>query len=739
MPRRRHARAVLATCLFVGCAALVPGARQAQTRGPGERADIIVAQDGSGDFRTIQPALDAIPKDNQAHRIILIRNGVYREKLFITAGIWHDGSKDRDQKLVIRRSRFDGVKDFPLGRNNRDGQFFLLDCAFSSSMADRPIYRPSAPETYLSPARYYYWNDHREGGDYPWFADNLASADTSPHPRAITAAWTFAGRWDPEATLPAVLPFASIPRPRDEGQDISLLNTRLRWTAGRNALSHDVYFGTSNPPRFRRNQAGTTFDPGPLETATTYFWRIDTVTPAGLVQGPVWTFMTAATVRFVLVGDSTVTDDSGWGRGFAARLTSRSTIVNLARNGRSSKSYIDEGHWRAAAAQGADVILIQFGHNDMPGKGPERETDPATTYRARLARYVDEARAAGATPVLVTSLTRRLFTDAGTIASDLGPYADAVKAVAAEKDAPAVDLHAASIALLNRLGPKSGGAFGVLKDDGTLDRTHLSPEGSAVFGAIVANELRKTLPALAPYINPPAGDPDRAPARRTATPSAAPVLWSRCLDQPPSWYASGEAVRIADLVLAYQRETGGWPKNIDMARPLDAGERAEVKAARNETDSTIDNGATTTRGAADLGAVLRDRHQSPDVLRPRQRDPLRHGRDRARATGQLQLVRPLGRGAPRSRVPGLEAAAPEVDPRPGIRAGAGDSGYGPWLTVTERRRGVCIYRLMVSLRVVPLMRTFVSDSPVTPSTTSSFATLSKVQSATRMFRMGVCA
>jgi hypothetical protein len=61
------------------------------------------------------------------------------------------------------------------------------------------------------------------------------------------------------------------------------------------------------------------------------------------------------------------------------------------------------------------------GHNDMPGKGPERETDPNTTYREYLSRYVDEARAAGAKPILVTSMTRRNFSG-GKIKSDLVPY-----------------------------------------------------------------------------------------------------------------------------------------------------------------------------------------------------------------------------------------------------------------------------------------------------------------------------
>jgi PelA/Pel-15E family pectate lyase len=313
--------------------------------------------------------------------------------------------------------------------------------------------------------------------------------------------------------------------------------------------------------------------------------------------------MTSATVRFVLVGDSTVTDDIGWGLGFTARLTSHAAVVNLARNGRSSRSFIDEGHWRAALTQGADVILIQFGHNDMPGKGPERETDPATTYRALLARYIDEARAAEAVPVIVTSLTRRNFNAAGEIASDLGAYVDAAKAVAADKGVAVVDLHAASIALLNRLGPKSGDIFGILKDDRTLDRTHLSKDGSTAFGALVADELLRVMPALAPSITPSLDMP-REPVSGTGgairpvtppSPAPRPIAWSRCLDQPAAWYASDEAVRIADLVRLYQRTTGGWPKNTDMARPLDTAEQRQVEAAKNDADSTIDNDATTTQ------------------------------------------------------------------------------------------------------------------------------------------------
>jgi pectinesterase len=214
-----------------------------------------------------------------------------------------------------------------------------------------------------------------------------------------------------------------------------------------------------------------------------------------------------ATVKIALAGDSTVTDQSGWGRGFAARLGPGAECLNLARSGRSSRSYINEGHWRKLLEARPDYVLIQFGHNDQPGKGPERETDPSTTYREFLARYVDEARAIGAKPILVTSLSRRHFTPEGKIRSDLGPYAEAVKAVAAEKHVPVIDLHARSIELLDRLGPESSAEFDPrpradadAKDKAAPDKTHLSPRGSEVFGAIVADALRKVEPALAPYI-----------------------------------------------------------------------------------------------------------------------------------------------------------------------------------------------------------------------------------------------
>ncbi|AOS44490.1 Rhamnogalacturonan acetylesterase RhgT [Lacunisphaera limnophila] len=204
----------------------------------------------------------------------------------------------------------------------------------------------------------------------------------------------------------------------------------------------------------------------------------------------------------VLVGDSTVTDLSGWGLGFRQFAGEGLKVSNAARNGTSSKSYRDEGRWTEALALKGDYYLIQFGHNDQPGKGPARETDPTTTYTENLARFVDEVRAQGAQPVLVTSLVRRTFskTDPTRLDSAHGPYVEAVKRLAAAKQVPLVDLHARSLAFCEDLGPERTATFNFPDAAGKNDTTHLDARGSAVFARLVAEELRQALPELAPAL-----------------------------------------------------------------------------------------------------------------------------------------------------------------------------------------------------------------------------------------------
>jgi pectinesterase len=231
-----------------------------------------------------------------------------------------------------------------------------------------------------------------------------------------------------------------------------------------------------------------------------------------LLQLVVWTAAPAQSppaIRIVLVGDSTVTDDAGWGAGFKQLVRDGVEVINQAASGRSSRSYIDEGRWTEALAKRGTYYLIQFGHNDEPGKGPERETDPKTTYRTYMSRYVDEARAIGAKPILVTSLIRRIYNEDGTIKTTQTPYVEAVRALAKSKNVPLVDLHAISKEDAEQTGDDVWTDLSPRDANGQVDRTHLNSKGSAVVAAFVADSLREVIPGLRPYL----GDVRREPAR----------------------------------------------------------------------------------------------------------------------------------------------------------------------------------------------------------------------------------
>jgi len=332
---------------------------QATFAGPASKPDIVVAADGSGDFKTIQSALNAIPKTNAERVVILIKNGVYHEKVRVdssfvtlrgesqtgtqiqysqpnedfqrlpddigravinlnqandvvlenlnientagvigphaftiystgdrgvvigcsvwshgadtvsfwlgdrgrsylancriegsvdfvcprgwsyatnctfyemkgTAAMWHDGSKDRNMKFVLRDCRFDGADGWYLARHHHDAQFYFLDCQFSRTMIDRAPFRVIYPLDGGTPStndiqrnkdldksnvwgeRNYYFHCRRDGGDYSWFGDNLTAAPGSPKPAQMNAAWTFGGTWNPEDNSGPIIKRTSI-------------------------------------------------------------------------------------------------------------------------------------------------------------------------------------------------------------------------------------------------------------------------------------------------------------------------------------------------------------------------------------------------------------------------------------------------------------------------------------------------------------------------------------------------
>ena len=214
-------------------------------------------------------------------------------------------------------------------------------------------------------------------------------------------------------------------------------------------------------------------------------------------------------VRVDLIGDSTQTNNAGYGRGFCANLTAAVDCVNMSRGGASTKTFRSLGIWDRALATKPDYMVIQFGHNDMEKVDGVAENDRQVSmaeYEANLRRFVSEARAAGIKPVLCTPLTRRYFEGDGKIHSDLTKHSETMKRVAAEMKVPLIDLQTESIAYLDKVGEAAGNKLAITKKDNDgktiFDKTHLDWAGSYVFGRMVAVDLGKVEPAIKPFVKP---------------------------------------------------------------------------------------------------------------------------------------------------------------------------------------------------------------------------------------------
>jgi len=273
----------------------------------------------------------------------------------------------------------------------------------------------------------------------------------------------------------------------------------------------------------------------------------------------------------LLIGDSTLASGSGYGDALCARFTPAVLCTNLARGGRSSRTYREDGSWSAVMDQlaapdpgakpGARYVLIQFGHNDQPGKASSTTLEE---FSQNLAGYVREVRGAGGTPVLVTPLTRRKF-EAGKVEKGLEPWAEATRKVARANSAPLLDLHRESVNAVQALGPvranglaeappsadvvaaaRTGNsieapkprpdAAGLLPAPiAEFDYTHLGPSGADLFADIVARQLRTAVPKLAGFLAPKPSSPA----------SLLPLELDVWRGAPPG----GEAVRVKQTVI----------------------------------------------------------------------------------------------------------------------------------------------------------------------------------------------
>lgn len=212
------------------------------------------------------------------------------------------------------------------------------------------------------------------------------------------------------------------------------------------------------------------------------------------------------------IGDSTVARNNyrsypqtGMSQGLSLFLSEQVFIRSYAKNGRSTKSFLDEGRFEPVkqAMKPGDFLFIQFGHNDE--KADEaRHTDPETTYQENLRLFINAAREAGAYPLLITPIARRLFdTDGQFRPGSHGAYPDAMKALAQATETPVVDLTSASEDYLTQLGDEPSKPLFMWPKD----NTHLKPEGAMRMAALLAEGLKNL---GAPYADLLAGEDEGA-------------------------------------------------------------------------------------------------------------------------------------------------------------------------------------------------------------------------------------
>ncbi|MFJ4834010.1 rhamnogalacturonan acetylesterase [Streptomyces sp. NPDC088747] len=198
-----------------------------------------------------------------------------------------------------------------------------------------------------------------------------------------------------------------------------------------------------------------------------------------------------------IAGDSTAAQkyadaapETGWGMALPFFLREGLAVANHAVNGRSSKSFVDEGRLDAilGVIEPGDLLLVQFGHNDEKSADPVRYTEPWTTYQDHLRLYLDGARARGARPVLATSVERRKFDADGNAVPTHGDYPASMRALAAAERVALLDIQALSIALWQRLGvEETKRYFNWTATE--QDNTHFNPPGAIAVARLVAAGL----------------------------------------------------------------------------------------------------------------------------------------------------------------------------------------------------------------------------------------------------------
>ncbi|MDB5196558.1 MAG: GntR family transcriptional regulator [Flaviaesturariibacter sp.] len=220
-----------------------------------------------------------------------------------------------------------------------------------------------------------------------------------------------------------------------------------------------------------------------------------------------------------LIGDSTCANkeikaypETGWGMPFAYFFDSTIEVDNRAKNGRSTRTFISEKLWQAVAdnLQAGDYVFIQFGHNDESKEKVDRYTSPED-YKANLAIFVNQSKAKGANPVLLTPVSRRKFDDAGKAIETHQVYSRVVRELATEMNVPLIDLDIESQQLYQQFGVENSKLLFLQLapgehpnyPEGKMDNTHFNELGARKIAQLILANIKTLHLGLAEHIVKP--------------------------------------------------------------------------------------------------------------------------------------------------------------------------------------------------------------------------------------------
>ncbi len=210
--------------------------------------------------------------------------------------------------------------------------------------------------------------------------------------------------------------------------------------------------------------------------------------------------------RLVIIGDSTACvypktmPYRGWGMFVPYFFRDNLEVVNLARPGRSVRTYMMEGSWKNALKEKPKFVLIQFGTNDSHDAHTKEGVDPEISYPMFLNKYINAALSASAIPILISPAHPRIFDAKGRMVDVLGPYEKAMHTVAVSRGVAFVDLYTASGELYEKLGEDASKQFEPWKND----HVHFNALGAKAMAELVMRRLVKVEPRIQEYL---AADP----------------------------------------------------------------------------------------------------------------------------------------------------------------------------------------------------------------------------------------